>query len=57
MSEKCTWEQQDLDDVAWTSSCNMDFYWEGDCKPDFRFCPYCGKTIDVKEYKDDDQEA
>lgn len=45
----CVWKHQEWED-AWLTSCEG-VHWFADGTPeenDYKFCPYCGKKLEVK---------
>lgn len=44
---KCIWALDDDDSGCWQTDCSNAFIFnEGGCKENnFKFCPYCGKTL------------
>jgi len=57
--EKCTWTVDpswDEDDI-WETDCDNTFQFttDGPKENRFKFCPYCGKVIEVEERGGDDE--
>lgn len=47
MSEKCSWKYDDIGE-CWDTDCDRVFrFMESSDRDDFKFCPYCGKEIEV----------
>lgn len=50
MSESCEWkfvEEDWLSNKRYFTSCD-DVHFDVPVQADFQFCPYCGKTLEVK---------
>ncbi len=59
IKETCVWEK--LHDsysyyIAWATGCKEvhNFYKETLVESNYKFCPYCGKEIEVKKVVEDD---
>lgn len=54
MKDTCEWEyDEDYDDNVWNTECdNQHYFEEGGIKENsYKFCPYCGKKIEIKKGK------
>ena len=57
MNDTCTWTQ-DGSLENYNTECGVAFYFtdEGPTEREFRFCPYCGKTLIDIPYIEEDEE-
>ena len=58
MNDTCTWTQDDEGGELYSTECGKSFYFtdEGPTENEFRFCPYCGKTLIEVKYVLEDEE-
>ena len=47
----CHWSEDDPDCGVWVGDCGINFQFmsDGPWENDFRFCPRCGRKIEIKE--------
>jgi len=55
MDDKCVWEKDNSDPLYYNTSCDQGFlFYDGTVQDnEFKYCPFCGRIIELKEPDND----